>query len=478
MKKLLFLTVSIIFGHVNAQQNTCENGTAGQFPCNDYDLMSTVSLSTMNASEGNDSWGWTDPQDGKEYAIMGLDNGTAFIDISNPTSPVYLGKLPTATTNSSWRDVKVYSNHAFIVSEASNHGMQVFDLTRLRNVANPPQTFTADKTYTEFGNAHNIVINEDSGYAYIVGALRSGTYRGGPLFVNIQDPVNPTNEGGFLSSGGDPYTHDAQVITYNGPDRDYTGREILIGSNQLEVVIADITDKNNPTTISTISYSNVEYTHQGWFTEDQRYFLLGDELDEQSVGFNTKTVVFDFEDLDNPKFHMNYNGPTPAIDHNGYVKGDKFYLANYRSGLRVIDISDISNKNMTEIGSFDTYTPSNSAQFNGAWNVYPYFNSGNIVISDIDSGLFVVRQSNTLSIGDFDDNNSSFTMYPNPTNSEVTISSGKTNIEKIQVFSVLGNLLEEIREFDSPKSAKINLNYAKGVYLVSVNDVIQKIVVN
>jgi choice-of-anchor B domain-containing protein len=387
----LLLLIAVAFSY---SQTPCQNGLAGSYPCNDYDLMSHITLSQMSASSGNDSWGWTDSQTGKEYAIICLDNGTAFIDISNPTNPIYLGKVPTATSNSTWRDVKVYKNHAFIISEASGHGLQVFDLTRLRNVANPPQTFTADTRYTEFGNAHNIVINEDSGYAYIVGAQRnSGPYQGGPLFINIQNPKNPTNAGGFLSGGQRAYTHDAQVITYNGPDSDHTGKEILIGSNEIEIVIADITDKANPKTISTIKYSDVNYTHQGWFTEDLRYFILGDELDEQGVGFNTKTIIFDFQDLDNPKFHFNYFGPTAATDHNGYVKGNLFYLANYRAGLRVIDVSNIGAKSMTEVGFFDTYTSSNSVTMSGAWNVYPYFESGNIVISDIEGGFFLVRKS-------------------------------------------------------------------------------------
>ncbi|KAA1247285.1 choice-of-anchor B family protein [Aquimarina sp. RZ0] len=410
MKKLvitLLSTFTTLFSY--SQISPCVNGFAGSYPCKDYDLMSRISLSTMNAGAGNDSWGWTDPQNGDEYAIIGLNNGTAFIDISNPTNPVYLGKLPTATSNSSWRDVKVYKNHAFIVSEASGHGMQVFDLTRLRNVANPPQNFTADARYTEFGNAHNIVINEDSGYAYVVGAQRnSGIYRGGPLFIDIQDPKNPRNAGGFLSGGQRAYTHDAQVVTYSGPDTDYTGREILIGSNEIEVVIADITDKSNPTTIATIRYSDIGYTHQGWFTENQRYFILGDETDEQRVGFNTRTVVFDFQDLDNPQQQMIYNGPTPASDHNGYVKGDLFYLANYRAGIRVIDISNIGNNTMTEIGFFDTFTSSNSASFNGVWNVYPYFNSGNIVISDIEGGFFLVRKSSNPPSNDCSSTVSSF----------------------------------------------------------------------
>ncbi len=365
----------------------CEDGFAGIYPCQGFDLVSRISLTQMNASKANDSWGWTDPNTNKEYVLIGLDNGTAFIDISDPITPIYLGKLPTATVNSSWRDIKTYQNHAFIVSEAIDHGMQVFDLTKLRNVTNPPQTFTADAHYTAFGNAHNIVINETSGYAYAVG---TETFNGGPHFINIQDPINPTAEGGFISPNGDPYSHDAQVITYHGPDQDYNNREIFIGSNQSEIVIADITEKNNPTIISTISYNNVGYTHQGWFTEDMRFFLLGDELDEQLVGFDTRTIIFDLQDLDNPLFHTNYIGITSATDHNGYVVGNIFYLANYRAGIRALNISDIENKNISEIGFFDTYPLNNNVGFEGAWSVYPYFQSNHIVVSDISSGFILI----------------------------------------------------------------------------------------
>ena len=367
----------------------CENGMAGNYPCDGYDLLLNIPLNTFGATSGSDCWGWTDETTNKEYAIMGLDNGTAFVDITNTENPVYLGKLPTATVSSSWRDIKVYNNHAFIVSEATNHGMQVFDLTKLRNVTNPPTAFTADKHFTDFGKAHNIVINEDSGYAYPVGTNRSGTYKGGPLFINIQNPLNPVNEGGW---GMDNYSHDAQVVTYSGPDSDYTGKEILIGSNENEVVIVDITDKNNPKNISKISYSNVGYTHQGWFTMDQKYFILGDELDEQNFGNNTRTIVFDFSDLDNPKQHFMYLGPTLAIDHNGYVKDNTFYLANYTAGVRFIDITNIESKNITETGYFDTYPENNGANFNGVWNVYPYFKSGKIVVSDINRGLFIIKK--------------------------------------------------------------------------------------
>jgi len=172
-----------------------------------------------------------------------------------------------------------------------------------------------------------------------------------------------------------------------------TGSEIFIGSNENEIVIVDITDRSNPTQISKIDYNKIGFTHQGWFTEDMTYFLLGDELDEITYGDASRTIVFDFSDLDNPLFQMDYFSPTNAIDHNGYVNGDKYYLANYTAGIRIIDVSDISSGNMTEIGFFDTFPADDNTSFNGVWNVYPYFESGNIVISDIEGGLFIVREN-------------------------------------------------------------------------------------
>ena len=367
----------------------CNNGMAGIYPCNGYDLLAQLGLAAFNASAGNDIWGWTDMTTGNEYALVGLDNGTAFVDITDTENLVYLGKLPTATVSSTWRDIKVYEDYAYIVSEAGGHGMQVFDLTNLRNVANAPVTFEADTRYTGFGNAHNIVINEASGYAYAVG---TSTFNGGAHFINIQDPQNPIAAGGYGVGG---YSHDAQVVTYNGPDTDYTGQEIFIGANENQVAIVNVTDKNTPQQISTFQYSNIGYTHQGWFSEDQRYFFLGDELDEiGNSGFNSRTLVFDLSDLDNPSLHNTYLGETAAIDHNGYVKGDEFYLANYTAGVRILDISGIEGQSIVEQGFFDTYPSNNTAAFEGVWSVYPYFESDKILVNDINSGLFVIKKSN------------------------------------------------------------------------------------
>ena len=475
MKNLLLFFLSIAVTAVTAQ-TPCVSGMAGTYPCNGYDLQSFIPCTTFGAQNSNDSWGWTDPVGGIEYALVGLDNGVAFLNISDPVNPLYLGKLPTHTDPSLWRDVKVYNNYAFVVSEANGHGMQIFDLTRLRSVSNPPETFTEDAHYNGFGSAHNVVINEQEGYAYGVG---TSTYSGGPHFVNIQDPLSPVAAGGY-SMGS--YSHDGQVVTYNGPDADYAGREIYIGSNTSEVVIVDITNKANPQGISTISYSNTAYTHQGWLTEDQSYFLLGDEIDEINFGFNTRTVIFDLTDLDNPQFSFEYTGPTSATDHNGYTKGDSFYLANYTAGLRVIDISDVSNGNMVETGYFDVFTTNNSAGYNGAWNVYPYFDSGNIMISSLVysdptyvPGVYLVKAS-SLGIND-SELSESFSIHPNPASTEINLSTRNQIIDSVVVSDVMGKILVNYTDVNS-ESLKVDISaYSKGLYFIKINNsVLKKII--
>lgn len=368
----------------------CINGMAGIYPCKGYDLLANIPVGNFNAQEANDIWGWTDVETGKEYALMGVDNGTVFVDITDASNLVYLGKLPTATVSSSWRDIKVYGNYAYIVSEARDHGVQIFNLLKLRDTTNAPYIFAEDGRYTGIGNAHNIVINEDTGYAYPVGTALGDQYNGGVHFLNLENPITPSLSGGWGENG---YTHDAQVITYNGPDMDFLGSEIFVGANEDRIVVVDVSNKEAPIEIATLSYSNVEYTHQGWFTDDHRFFIVGDEVDEVRFGFNTRTLIFDMADLNNPVLHDTYQGPTNAIDHNGYVLGEEFFLSNYTAGLRVLDISGIADRDISEKAFFDTYPANDNTQFSGVWSVYPYFESGKIIISDINNGLFVVQKS-------------------------------------------------------------------------------------
>ncbi|WKD48935.1 choice-of-anchor B family protein [Microbulbifer spongiae] len=370
----------------------CLNGNAGGYPCRNIDLMAFFSKSSMGGGSANlnDIWGYSDPLTGAEIAIVGRTNGTSFVDVTVPDAPVYLGFLPSHNNGTSaWRDIKVYNDHAFIVADGfSNrtHGLQVFDLRTLRNLPSPGQTLRETAHMGGFGNAHNIAINEDSGYAYIVG---SNQCSGGLYTVDISTPSNPRYAGCFSSDG---YTHDAQCVIYAGPDAFYVGREICVGYNEDSITIVDMTDKLNPLQLSRTVYQGSRYTHQGWFLDGNHTFLImNDEQDETSRGQNTTSYIFDVSNLNRPVETGRYVGPTRAIDHNLYTNNGYVYESNYRAGLRILDAANIASGSLQEVAYFDTIPGSNSAQFSGAWSSYVYFSSGNIIVSDIGNGLYVVR---------------------------------------------------------------------------------------
>jgi choice-of-anchor B domain-containing protein len=313
---------------------------------------------------------------------MGMENGTAFVDVTDPEDPVFLGRLPSETRDTLWRDIKVYQNHAYIVAENVPHGMQVFDLTRLRGLT-APQTFTADVVYIDFEDAHNIAINEDTGFAYAVG---TNTCSEGLHMIDINVPINPMFAGCYDLTE----THDTQCVIYQGPDANHVNREICVSSNKDHVEIVDVTDKAAPMSISSIDYPQRSFVHQGWLTEDHRFFLLGDEGDEPTFNVPTRTHVFDVSDLDAPQYIFAYEAATTTLDHNLYVLGNRVFQANYTSGLRVLEFGDLANMELMEIAFLVTYPDNRQGGFAGAWSVYPYLPSGIIIVSDGTNGLFIL----------------------------------------------------------------------------------------
>ena len=269
---------------LSAGPEDCTDGRAGDFPCSGVSLAARVTLQTMGGAGamGNDLWGWTDPQTAREYALMGLSNGTAFVDVTEPSNPLFAG-------------------------------------------------------------CHNVT-----------------------------------------------RTHDTQCVVYEGPDAAHRGRQICVSSNEDRLEVVDVTEKAAPLSLSSITYPQMGYVHQGWLTEDHRYFLLGDELDELHLNLYTRTHVFDVTDLDAPEYLYAHDLGTFATDHNLYVLGERVFEANYTSGLRVLRFGDLASGDMTEIAFFDTYPATDGPGTEGAWSVYPYLPSGTILVSDIANGLFVL----------------------------------------------------------------------------------------
>ena len=378
----------------------CEEGDAAGFRCDNVDVQSFLSLRDIGGVRGtrmNDIWGWTHEDSGRDFALVGRTDGAAFVEVSDPYNPVYLGNLAKTegATNSVWRDIKVYKDHAYIVADgAGPHGMQVFDLHRLLDVPDAPVEFDADVMYDQIASAHNIVINEETGFAYSVASRMGGITCGGGLhMIDIRDPKNPEFAGCFSHEGtgrnGTGNTHDAQCVIYRGPDGEHNGKEICLGSNETALSIADVTDKSNPSAISRATYPAIAYTHQGWLTEDQRYFYINDEGDEpQGLVDGTRTLIFDLEDLDDPILVGEHISTEVSTDHNLYIKGNLMYQSNYVAGLRILDVSNPEAPE--EVAFFDTVSDDRTG--GGSWSNYPYFRNGTIIVTSSREGLFMLKK--------------------------------------------------------------------------------------
>ena len=388
---------SLSVSRAAASRVNCVAGWAGPYPCDNVDLVSVMPREALGTNPamatGNDLWGWVDPQNGTEWAIMGMADGTVFVDLSDPGNPRYVGKMPTRQVVVPWRDMKVYRDHLYVVADGSGHGMQVFDLRRLRNITTP-QTLQPDNEYfgpglglnsgLQLSNTHNIAINEESGFAYLLG---TSTCNSGLHMVDLADPLRPKFAGCF---GGTGYTHDAQCVIYRGPDDRYTGRELCFDSdpNPSALSIVDVTDKEDPQLVGRNVYEGGAYSHQGWLTPDHRYFYLGDELDEATFGHETRTSIFDLSDIENPRVVRTHNATTQSIGHNMYTVGNYLYQANYTAGLRILARA---GDRLNEVAYFDLYPETDAPAFRGAWTAYPFLPSGHVIVSSIEGGLFVLR---------------------------------------------------------------------------------------
>ncbi|CAH0023204.1 unnamed protein product [Clonostachys rhizophaga] len=388
----------------------CVNGKAGEYSCNNVDLLGFLRHQDVGSRtrEGNDIWGWTDPSTGREYALLGQTDGTAFVEVLQDGSLRYVGRLPTQTVASTWRDIKVIGNYAYIGSEAPDHGLQIFDLTKLRSAdpENPP-TYSPSRDLTArfsgFGSSHNIVANEETDLIIAVGTEHRLKCRAGLWMIDVSNPERPQDAGCVAEDG---YVHDAQCVIYRGPQTAYQGKEICFNFNEDALTIVNIDRRTMPRQLSRTTYNGATYTHQGWLTPDHKYVLLDDELDEQEKNGpaqdqHTTTYIVDVQDLEYPVFRGVYKSPQRSIDHNQYIIDGLSYQSNYGSGLRIVNVTSIndddSGAQFKEAGFFDVRPEDDAvggeATFHGAWSVYPYFQSGHIVVSSIERGIYSLKHN-------------------------------------------------------------------------------------
>jgi choice-of-anchor B domain-containing protein len=392
--------------------SACIEGSAAGFACNNVSLLAHMPLADFPNSLGstNDIWGHTDLNTQKEYALIGMTSGIAVVDVSDPEKPTIVGSVPGAP--SSWRDIKAYQfydtnigrwrAYAYSTTEA-NEGLSIIDLNNLPNDITLVQRQTTDRS------AHNIYIsNLDYGLNIslpgtepLVHILGANNFGGALRTYSLADPeVLGATFSPSLTTRANDYSHDASSLVITDAraqtdcvNADENGCLLILDFNENDLRLWDHTDQNETVELSATSYPNAEYTHSGWWSEDKQFVIVQDELDEQRQGLNTTLNIFDISSLTVPTLVGTWTGPTRAIDHNGFVRGNRYYMSNYTRGMTVLDITDPSKP--IEVGYFDTFPGNDGANFNGAWGVYPFLPSGIILVSDINSGLYIL-QDNTL----------------------------------------------------------------------------------
>ncbi|HSC13567.1 MAG TPA: choice-of-anchor B family protein [Gammaproteobacteria bacterium] len=392
----------------------CVQGMAGQFPCRNLDFQSQISLAQFSSRpvSAANVWGFVDRNDNREYAVVGLRNGTAIVEVTDPVNPREVITIPG--NSSPWREVKVYQvfdagaqrwrAYAYVTTEAANSGLQTIDLSGL------PQTASLASTSNDTGRQHTLYVSNID-YAtnaalpgmtpvlYVAGSDRNG---GSWRAYSLANPTSPR----FIGEAPPMlYMHDSTSLILTGaraaqcaPGHDPC--EVLVDFNVEAVELWDVTSKSQPFLLGTATNPNNRYIHSGWPSADQRYVFFHDELEEIQFGLQTRIYALDVADVRAPRVVTSYTGPTSTTDHNGYTVGDRYYVSHYRRGVVVFDAAN--PERLVEVAHFDNYlAPStNSAGTDGTWGVYPFLRSGNLLVSDIENGLFVLRdQTRNLDAG-------------------------------------------------------------------------------
>ena len=403
----------------SAAATPCVGGFAGSFPCSNVDLLAHVADRTPSA-RGADIWGFMDLNTHREYAIVGYSSGTAVFDVTDAENPREVGFVNGQSTT--WRDIKVHqfwnatdsrwNAYAYITADNASDGLFIIDLSqlphRIARISYPSDFAEAHNVYlldTDFSTGISITGNAPT--LILAGSnLSDGRYRS----YGLSNPASPAfsatpNTPNDQPGGNRLYMHDgaSMVVTDARKDTQCVNAggsdhcDILFDFNESSVDIWDVSAPLSPTRLSQLPYNNSGYTHSGWPSEDQQFLFVQDELDERDRGLATTLRVVSISDLTAPALVGSWTGPTRAIDHNGFVRGNRYYMSNYTRGLTILDISDPANP--VSAGRFDTYPASDATGFPGNWGAYPFLPSGNIALSDIDSGFYMVAD-NTLAVAE------------------------------------------------------------------------------
>lgn len=358
MKNVLLLYFVFTLFNVNAQTNGNNN----------FNIELVGRLQYSAGVSLNDIWGYS--ANNKEYALVGTYNGVSIVDVTEPSKPTEIKFI--STVNSIWKDIKVYKNYAYIVHGIYNFdkttnkeitGLYIINLNTIYNDEVKVHTFNLDG---KIQSAHNLFI-DDSGVAYLFGVNEVG----GALMLDLsKTPTNPE----FIGTYSGHYLHDG-----------YVKNNMLYGCADKNgyFVVVDINDKANAKELATSVTPN-RTTHSAWLSEDEKYLYTTDERTSAYITSFDVSDVDNIKQLDKIRFKKSEN----SIPHNTIYNNGFLISSYYSQGIQIVDATFPSN--MVEIGRYDT-SPNEKSEFSGAWGAYPYLPSGNILVSDIETGLHILK---------------------------------------------------------------------------------------
>lgn len=402
--------------------------------------------------------GWTSPTN-REYAVIGYWNGTAIYDITNTENVVQCDTVPGPTSFYNYREFTVVDHYLYIVSEGSNNnaGLQIVDLQYL------PDSVRHVKNWTFSGYTTTHTIKSSGNYLYLNGANYNG---GGVVILDITDRENPVKRG----NGPAPYSHDC-----------FIKNDTLYAANVYppsKMSIINVANKDAPSLITSFTYPN-PVCHNVWTSDDRKWLLTTDE------GGLNHLRIWNAENLSNITLVYEYIPYELAMVHNAYFKGDTIFMAHYRAGIVALDVSNLPSQ-PTVIGYYDTY-PGTGTAYQGAWNVFPYYNSGKFIGSDIKTGLYVLRFGSPIGIqqigSEVPDQFMLGQNYPNPFNPETKIefsipllrgvAEGRGVFTKLNVYDLTGKQVTTLVNKDlTPGNYEVNFdaaNLATGVYFYNLS---------
>ena len=430
MKKLLFILSSILLCTTTNGQQT------GTLLYNWQD--NTLVASTAHNNTYNECWGVV--VNDREIAIIGSTAGTHFFDVTDPTNSSEVAFVAGAYTGTGvvHRDYHDFEGYLYAVcDEGSTSTLQIIDISNLPDSINTVYDSNALLT-----KSHNIYIDTTSAKMYSCGT--NGTMQ----VYSLNSPQNP-----ILIYSYNTYVHDAYIID----DIAY----LNCGGNGLIIedftMVDTIGDQPTQLVASYTSYPDFGYNHSGWLNENKTIYAMFDE----NHGYDVK--LLDVSDLNNVSVLSIFNsGVDPqSMAHNGIIKGDLLFISYYHDGLRVFDISDPYNP--IQNWQYDTYSSTNYAGYKGAWGVYPNLPSGNIIVSDMQTGLYIIELSGGTT--HIIESNLSSNIFPNPATDHITIAN--QDADNFILYNSLGKELMSNKLIKNQPTIKRE-NLTNGLYFYSL----------